>query len=33
MHPFWKRPLYFLHDAVAEALCCGEAILVAYRKL
>lgn len=33
MHPWWKQPLYFIHDTITSLTCSGEAILVAYKKL
>lgn len=33
MHPWWKRPVYFVHDIVTSSFSIGEAILVAYKKI
>lgn len=33
IHPFWKRPLYFILDTITHITKNGEAILVAYKKL
>lgn len=33
IHPFWKRPIYFVVDAISDIFANGEAILVSYRKI
>lgn len=33
IHPFWKRPIYWVVDKVSDVFANGEAILVSYKKI